>query len=140
MRLSELYGQVQAAGDLGPYAVWLAAPDKDGVDVDLAAVGRVELQSEAGEVRLYPASSNTDTDSIDPEPVLAMVLEQLPFDVSTPESDLRIMVEVPLLRDESGTDSVSFTELCEIRIGPESLEVWLLVRPASEFAAGLLPD
>jgi hypothetical protein len=43
MRLSELYGKVQAAGDALSYAVSIAAPDSDGVDVDLAAIGRVEL-------------------------------------------------------------------------------------------------
>jgi len=140
MRISELYAQIQAAGDVGSYAAWLAAPDKDAVDVDLVSVGRVELHSETGEARLYPASSNTDTDSIDPEPVLGMVLDQLPSDVSAPEDDLRIVVEVPLLRDESGQDPTSFAELREVHIGRESQEVWLLVRPASEFANGLLPD
>jgi hypothetical protein len=140
MRISELYAQIRPAGDVGSYTVWLAAPDKDAVDVDLAAVGRVELHSEAGEARLYPASSNTDTDSIDPEPLLEMVLDQLRYDESAAEDDFRIVVEVPLLRDESGQDSTSLAELREVHIGRESQEVWLLVRPASEFAEGLLPD
>src|ERR1700730_17074848 len=138
MKLSELYAMVQAAGDVHAYTVSLAAPDSDGVDVDLAAIGRVEIDPEVGEARLYPASTATDVDSIEPEPYLGMVLSQLPFDV-TAENDLRLMVEIPLLRDESGHDRVSLVEINGLHIGPESEEVWLLVRPASEYASGLLP-
>jgi hypothetical protein len=140
MRLSELYTQIRQAGEVGAFAVWLAAPDKDGVDVDLASVGRVEVQSEASEARLYPASSTTDTDSIDPEPVLDMVLDQLPAETDAPEGDLRLVVEVPLMRDEAGGDAPSFADLRAVHIGRSSQEVWLLLRPASEFAPGLLPD
>jgi hypothetical protein len=139
MKLSELYAAIQAAGDVVDYAVWLAAPDKDGVDVDLAAVGRVDTESEPGEARLYPASTATDTDSIEPEPTLYIVLSQLPSDISE-DNDLRLIVEIPLLRDDSGKDLVTFTDIKGLHIGHESEEVWLLVQPASEFADGLLPS
>ncbi len=139
MKLSELYAKIQAAGDVASYVAFLAAPDRDGVDVDLAAVGRVELDRAAGDARLYPTSMATDDDSSEePEPFLLMVLEQLPKDVSGGE-DLRLMVESPLIRDESGNDRVSFVELKAIHIGPESKEAWLLLEPASAFARGLLP-
>jgi len=138
MKLSELYAKVQAAGDVHSYSVSLAAPDSDGVDVDLAAIGRVEIHPEVGEARLYPASTATDVDSIEPEPFLGMVLSQLPSDVNA-ESDLRLMVEIPLLRDELGHDRVSLVEVNGLHIGRNSEEVWLLVRPASEYANGLLP-
>lgn len=142
MRLSEFNAQIQAAGveTCEAYALWLAAPDRDGFDVDLAAVGRVDVQWEAGEIRLYPASTMTDTASVEPEPVLGMMLSQLPKQAVAGDDDLRIVVEIPLLRDELGTDAPSFAELQAVRIGNQSQEVWLLVRPASEFAEGLLPD
>jgi hypothetical protein len=138
MRLSELFAKIQDAGDVDSYAAYLAAPDRDGVDVDLAAVGRVELDLEAGEARLYPASTATDVDSVELEPFLGMVLAELPFDVSS-GNDLRLMVEIPLIREESGNDRVSIVEISGFHIGPESKEAWLLVQPASEFASGLLP-
>ena len=103
MRLSELYAVIQGTGDIDSSAIYLAAPDRDGVDVDLAAVGRVELDPEAGDARLYPASTATDADSVEPEPFLGMVLSELPFDVSS-GNDLRLMAEIPLIRDESGSD------------------------------------
>ncbi|HEX4049676.1 MAG TPA: hypothetical protein VHY19_02200 [Steroidobacteraceae bacterium] len=139
MRLSEFHALIQAAGDVESYALWLAAPDKDGIDVDLAAVGRVDVQFEAAEVRLYPASTKTDTDSIEPEPAFGIMLSQLPGQVSLDE-DFRMLVEIPLLRDDVATDSPSFAELQAVHIATDSREVWLLARPASEFADGLLPD
>jgi|SRR5580658_5224160 hypothetical protein len=138
MKLSELYAKVQAAGDVHAYAVSLAAPDSDGEDVDLAAVGRVEVHPEVGEARLYPASTATDVDSVEPEPYLGMVLSQLPSEVSL-ENDFRLMVEIPLLRAESGNDRVSLVEINGLHVAPESEEVWFLVRPASEYASGVLP-
>jgi len=138
MRLSELYAKIKAAGDVDSYSAYLAAPDADGVDVDLATVGRVELDRDVGEARLYPASTSTDVDSVEPEPFFGMVLSELPLDL-TDGGDLRLMVEMPLIRNESGSDRTSFVEIRDLYIGRESEEAWLLVRPVSDFGAGLLP-
>jgi hypothetical protein len=138
MKLSELYAKIQAAGDVHAYSAYLATPDVDGVDVDLATVGRVELQPDEGEARLYPASTSTEVDSVEPEPFLGMVLAELPLDLSN-GNDLRLMVEMPLIRDLSGNDRTSFVEISDLYIGRESEEAWLLVRPISDFGAGLLP-
>ena len=99
MRLSDLYRQLNAAGnlaastrpdqvesaplrppiDLDSFELYLAAPDEDGTDVDLTSVGHVEVDYEKAEARFYPASTATaETDSDDPEPFLGMVLEQFP--------------------------------------------------------------
>jgi len=139
MKLSELYAKLQAAGDIYSYALYLAAPDGDGQDVDLASVGRVEIHAESGEARLYPASTSTNVDSVEPEPYLGMMISELPSDVSA-ENDFRLVAEIPLLRDDLGDDRVSFADINDLHIGPQAEEAWLLVRPASEFASGLLPD
>ena len=139
MRLSDLYAQLKTAGDVHAYSAYLATPDLDGVDVDLVPVGRVEVDYEKGEARLYPASTHTDVDSVEPEPYFGMVLEQLPIDTSG-DGNLRLMVEVPLLRNDAGGDAIRLVELAGVHVGKSSEEVWLLVVPASAFAAGLLPD
>ncbi|HTY51523.1 MAG TPA: hypothetical protein VMB48_17690 [Steroidobacteraceae bacterium] len=139
MRLSELHSLIDAAGDVHAFTAYLAAPDKDGVDVDLASVGRVDVDYDKGEVRLYPASTATDVDSIEPEPFFGMVLDQLPT-YDREESDLRVLIEVPLLRDESGGGEVRLVDLAGFHVGTGAEEVWLLARPAGEFAAGLLPE
>lgn len=138
MRLSDLFAQLEAEGDVLSFAVYLAAPDKDGTDVDLASVGRVEVDRETGVARIYPASTATDPDSIEPEPYLGMVLSQLPTE-AVGEDDLELQVEVPLLRDEANDDPTSLVNLAGVHIGKASEEVWFLVRPPEEFAAGLLP-
>lgn len=138
MRLSDLFSQLEAAGDVGSFSVYLAAPDKDGTDVDLASVGRVETDYEEGVARLYPASTATDVEAVEPEPYLGMILSQLPVD-ALGENDLRLLVEVPLIRDEGGDEQVSLEDVSGIHIGTSSEEVWLLAKPAEDFAAGLLP-
>lgn len=138
MRLSDLFAQLQAVEDVVSFTAYLAAPDKDGTDVDLASVGRVEIDYGNGVARLYPASTATDPDSLEPEPYLGMVLEQLPRD-TVGDNDLRLLVEVPLLRDETNDDKASLVDLAGVSIAKASEEVWLLVRPAEEFASGLLP-
>jgi hypothetical protein len=138
MRLSELFAQLEAAADVLSFTAYLAAPDRDGTDVDLASVGRVEVDNEKGVVRIYPASTATDRESVEPEPYLDIVLSQLPADAAA-DKDLDILIEVPLLRDEGDDDQVSLVDLAGVHIGKASEEVWLLVRPAAEFAAGLLP-
>ncbi|HTY94587.1 MAG TPA: hypothetical protein VMC02_11900 [Steroidobacteraceae bacterium] len=138
MMLSEFYKQLRAAGDVHAFSAYLAAPDRDGVDVDLVPVGRVEVDYEKAEARLYPASTATDVDSVEPEPYFGMILDQLPINV-VGENDLRLLVELPLLRNGEGGEQVRLEEIVAIHVGKSSEEVWLLVRPAGDFAAGLLP-
>lgn len=138
MMLSNLAAKIQAAGDLHAYSVYLAEPDSDGNDVDLATVGRVEIDETAAVARFYPSSTSTDLEEVDPEPYLGMILDQLPL-LDSFESDLRLVAEVPLLRGESADDNVHFADIIDICIGREAQEVWLLLRPAADFADGLLP-
>jgi hypothetical protein len=138
MRLSDISAQLEIAGDVSSFTVYLAAPDEDGTDVDLASVGRIEIDLEEGVARFYPVSSTTDDDSIEPEPSLGIVLSQLPMDAIS-NNDLRLLVEVPLIRDDRDSAQVSLEEIADLRIGKGSEEVWFLVRPANEFASGLLP-
>jgi hypothetical protein len=66
-------------------------------------------------------------------------MSELPLEASA-ESDFRLMAEIPLLRDGAGDDRVGFGEIYDLHVGHESEEAWLLVRPASDFATGLLPS
>jgi hypothetical protein len=138
MRLSDLFTQLEAAADVVSFTVYLAAPDKDGTDVDLASVGRVEIDYEEGVARIFPSSTATDPDSVEPEPYLGMVLSQLPMDAMG-DNDLRLMVEVPLIRDDTRDEQTSFKDVTGIHIGRGSEEVWFLTEPVEDFASGLLP-
>lgn len=141
MKLSELYAQVQAASDdVLDYALYLAAPDStpgEDADVFLCAVGRVELDFDRAEARLFPASDEED-DAAEPLPYLGMVMEKLPVDING-TNDLSLVVEVPLDRDTAEKEPVSLSDLADLYIGDKSREAWLLVRPRSEFKDDDLP-
>jgi hypothetical protein len=139
MMLSKLAAALQPPADLHAYSVYLAEPDRDGTDVDLATIGRVEIDEKSAQARLYPSSTATEVDAVDPEPYLGMVLDQLPL-LDSFESDLRLVAERPLLRGESTDDPVRFTDIVDVRVSHETKEVWLLLRPAADFADGLLPS
>ena len=139
--LSELYAQVEAASDdVWNYTLYLAAPDSrpgDNADVLLCCVGRVELNFEAKEARLFPAS-DPDEDSVESLRYFGMMMEKLPFDISG-TNDLSLVVELPLDRDTADHEPVSLADVVELHIGDKSREAWLLVTPISEFAHADLP-
>lgn len=141
MKLSELYAQLQdASDDVLNYTLFLAAPDPtpgDNADVLLCAVGRLELDFDANEAQLFPASDRDD-DSVEPLPYLGMVVEKLPADVSG-TNDLSLVVELPLDRDAAEPGPVSWSDLEALYIGAKSREAWLLARPLSEFKDDDLP-
>jgi hypothetical protein len=153
MKLSDLFARLNDAGDLQSFQVYLAAPDKDGVDVDLASVARVELDYEKSVARLYPSETARDVDSEEPDALPGMdVLEELPSD-ATGENDLRLLIALPLVADGrvagaasgSRADSddhreATLVEMAGVHIGRTAAEVWFLAKPAGEFPAGVLPS
>ena len=77
MRLSDLFSKLNSVQEVVSLSVYLAVRDEDGTDLDLASVGRVEVDYAAGVARLYPASTSTEPDSAEPERYSGMVLSQL---------------------------------------------------------------
>jgi hypothetical protein len=146
MRLSELYAQVLNAGaEAMAFPVLLAEPDPtpgDDVDVLLSEIGWVEVDDYAGEVRLYPKSAVTEDTPDQNLFCVERLLEKLPFDVSddiSETADLRIVVELPLLRDGFGLLRKALTDVCAVHIGREAEELWLLVRPKEDYPNDQLP-
>jgi hypothetical protein len=146
MRLSELYAQVLNAGaEVMAFPALLAEPDLtpgDDVDVLLSEIGWVEVDDYAGEVRLYPKSAVTEETPDQSLFCVERLLEQLPFDVSddiSETADLRIVVELPLLRDGFGLLRRALTDVCAVHIGRETEELWLLVRPTEDYPKDQLP-
>ena len=141
MKLSELYAQVRdLPDDALAFTLYLAAPDgnpADQADVELCPVGRMEIDAAAAELRLYPAADG-EQDTLEPVCDLGTFLGRLPVDVSGP-NDLRLRVELPLVRDGSDPDPAGMTDVRELRIGNDTREAWLLTHPGSDFATGSRP-
>ncbi len=122
----------------GEYELYLAEPDTiDGpaVDVELVPVVKVDWDAQEKTLRLFPEQHDSDEDSLT---TASDVIAEIPLEVEgTPDATL--LVEVPIVRPEAKNDRVSFSDVCEIVVGEKSLEIWLLVRPRSEYRGEDLP-
>jgi hypothetical protein len=52
---------------------------------------------------------------------------------------LKLIAELPLIREDSVTYETTFVPIVEMHIGTEAEEVWLLLASPSEFPANSLP-
>lgn len=125
--------------DPAEYQLYLAEPDTiDGPDVDVELVPVVSVDWDAGKktLRLFPEEDDSDGDSL---PTAADVLAEIPTDVeSTPDATL--LVEVPIVRPQTKDCRIGFGDVHDVVVGQKSFEVWLLVKPRSEYRAEDLPD
>ncbi len=126
-------------GDPADYQLYLAEPDTiDGpaVDVELIPVNKVDWEEQSRTLRLFPGEDDSDEDTLT---TAADVVAEIPGEAaSTP--DARLLVEVPIVRPETTKVSLSFGEVHDIVVGQKSFEIWLLVRPRSEYRQEDLPD
>ena len=121
------------------YQLYLAEPDTaDGpdVDVELVPVVKVSWDAEEKTLRLFPEEDDSEEDSLT---TAADVVAEIPMEVeSTPDATL--MVEVPIVRPQTNNSPVGFGDVHDIVVGQKSFEIWLLVRPLSEYRDEDLPE
>jgi hypothetical protein len=138
MLLSTLHRQIRAeCEDPEQYTPYLAQPDTvvgDSVEAFVIGIADVEVDDEQQRIRLIPASMADGTSSI---LLLSVLLSQLPSGLL--QSDYEILIELPLDRETPGYTK-STTPVAAFHVGADSGEAWFLVRPASEYAAGALPE
>jgi hypothetical protein len=127
------------ANDAGEYQLYLAEPDTaDGpdVDVELVPVIRVSWDAQEKTLRLFPGEDDSDEATLT---TAADVTAEIPVEVdSTPDATL--LVEVPIVRPETQNVRLSFGDVHDIVVGQTSFEIWLLVRPRSEYREEDLPE
>ena len=125
--------------DPADYQLYLAEPDTvDGpaVDVELVPVIKVTWDAPEETLRLYPGENDSDEDSLT---TAADVIAEIPKEVAdTPDATL--LVELPVVRSETTNLRVSFGDVHDIVVGQKSFEIWLLVRPRSEYRDEDLPE
>jgi hypothetical protein len=142
MKLSELR-QVFAGNETlyGEFTVLLVDLDlvpSDGVDVVISPVRDLEIDAEAGEIRLYSAAVRQDSG----DPPLALFeyfMGAWPM-AGVYDVDFDVKVQMPIAPEEYPGQPVLLQALVGVWIGRESEEIWLLVRPQSEYPADLLPS
>jgi hypothetical protein len=142
MMLSKLHQDLSSAPS-GAYefVAYLATVDmrpNDDVDVQLVEIGNVIVDDEKKEIRLIPASSTADKPDAGTFALLGSVLDACPLNADG-EYDMRLLIELPLLREDPKFDRPEMAEMAGVYLGPESQEAWFLVYPAQEFPVGSLP-
>jgi hypothetical protein len=141
MLVADLENLVSAAPEeVRNYALYLACPDTvaaDNADEQTAIIGDVVLSTEQSEARLYPPFAKKVTDEAQCY-TLADLLSALTNDADY-QPDLRLVAELPLVREDSVTYETSLVPIVEMHIGPEAGEVWLLLAAPSDFPANSLP-
>jgi len=142
MRLDEFYSQMRNAGpDVHSFELQLAYADPtpdDDIDVQLSEIGWLEVDHEAGQIRLYPRSAVTDETPCEPVPTLGVLLDMLPIEIEE-TSGLEVVVEFPLDRESKGLMRTSLSAVFALHLGKQSEEAWLLLNPAQAFGNGVLP-
>lgn len=142
MLVSQLLVQLKfGPSDAREFVVFLASVDfhpGDDVDVQTVEVGDVVVDYEKNQVRLVPASSTEAKPEAGTFAFLGSVIDSLPTDVDS-QCDMRVVIELPLVREDPKFDRIELAEVAEIYFGPESQEAWFLVQPSSRFERGSLP-
>jgi hypothetical protein len=125
--------------DPDEYQLYLAEPDAiDGpdVDVELVPVVKVDWDAQTKTLRLFPEEDDTEEDSLT---TAADVIAEIPSEVErTPDATL--VVEAPIVRPQTKDYDLAFSDVHDIVVGQKSFEVWLLVRPRSEYRDEDLPE
>jgi hypothetical protein len=141
MLIAELEELVSSAPkDVQDYDLYLAAPDTvaaDNADDQTATIGAVVLCSEQSEARLYPPFASKEVDGSECLS-LADLLTALKDDPAY-QPDLKLVAELPLIRDEGATYATTLVPVVQMHIGTKAQEVWLLLAPPAEFPANSLP-
>ena len=124
------------------YSVLLVDLDlvpSDGVDVVISPVRDVDVVPEAGEIRLVSAAAREADPGKLPNALFEMFMGAWPMD-GVHDVDFVVKVQLPVAPDESLEQAVELIPLAGVWIGRMSGEIWLLVRPQSEYPADLLPS
>lgn len=141
MRLSELRrtlaGSEAAYAEFTVLLVDLDTVPSDGVDVIVSPLREVEIDADAGEIRLYSAAQRPGTD----KPPLALFEEfngLLPL-AGVYDVDFTVLIQLPIAPEDPQGQVPELKPLAGVWIGREEEEVWLLVRDVSGYPADLLP-
>ena len=139
MLISELESLVSAAAEeVQTYDLYLACPDKvaaDNADEQTATIGGVDLCIEQAQARLYPPFASVDGYQCY---TLADLLSTLK-DAEGYQPDLKLVAELPLIREESVACETTIVPVVQLHIGTHAHEAWLLLASPSEFPANSLP-
>ncbi len=110
----------------------------DGVDVVISPLRETEVDPGAGEIRLYSAAVRPNSDQL-PAALFELFMGSWPID-GVHDVEFVVKIQLPIAPEEGVVQEYSLQPLAGVWIGRESEEIWLLVRPQSEYPQDLLPS
>ncbi|HUQ12369.1 MAG TPA: hypothetical protein VM146_18810 [Steroidobacteraceae bacterium] len=141
MKLSELSkvfaGNESQYGEFSVLLVDLDLAPSEGIDVVISPLRDLEVDAEAGEIRLYSAAVRQD--SRNPPLALFEYFRSAWPMAGVHDVDFDVKVHMPIATEGYPHPPVSLLPLAGVWIGRESEEIWLLVQPQSEYPVDLLP-
>ena len=109
----------------------------DGADVIISPLREVEVDPQAGEIRLYSAAVRADSGL--PAALFEYFQAALPLE-GVHDVEFVVKVQLPIAPEEGIVQEYALQRLAGVWIGRQSEEIWLLVRPVSEYPQDLLPS
>ena len=142
MRLDEFYSQIRNAGpDVQEFELLLAQADPtpgDDVEVQISEIGWIEVDYDAGQIRIFPRSAVTEDTPDQQIPSLEGLLQLLPFAIDE-NNALEFFAELPLDRGSPGLIRTAMSEVYALHLAKQSAEAWLLLSPSEVFGNEVLP-
>jgi hypothetical protein len=109
----------------------------DGADVIISPLREVEIDPQAAEIRLYSAAVRPDSGQL-PAALFEYFQASWPME-GVHEVEFIVKLQLPIAPEEGVVQEYALQPLAGVWIGRQSEEIWLLVRPASEYPQDLLP-
>lgn len=110
----------------------------DGADVIISPLREIEVDPQAGEIRVYSAAVRPDSNLL-PSALFERFMGAWPMD-GVHDVEFIVKLQLPIAPEEGVVQEYSLQPLADVWIGRESEEIWLLVRPQSEYPQDLLPN
>ena len=109
----------------------------DGADVIISPLREVEVDPQAGEIRLFSAAVRPGSGQL-PAALFEYFQASWPMD-GVHDVEFVVKLQLPIAPEEGIVQEYALQPLAGVWIGRQSEEIWLLVRPASEYPQELLP-
>ena len=122
------------------YAVLLVDVDtvpSDGVDVIISPLGQVGIHPDDRQMVLSSVAANADP-TLPPVSLFETFVNSWPMPHHQP-NEFTVMMQLPIAPQEQGDQPWQLAPLAGVWISREEQEIWLLVRPQSEYPQDILP-
>ena len=126
----------------GEFALLLVEPDiveGDDVDVLISPLRMMKVDHDARQIIVSSGAGHAEEVQNAFPSTFEMFMNSWPLPEFL-EGDYDVVIRLPLDEEDVGLKPDQVVPLAGVRAGVDSEEVWLLVRPISEFPADALPD